>query len=251
MITLKPAHQKMANVTLGSRIKLQLLQSNQSGFTIIESLMAMVVVTVLLLGITPVIISSVATRVQSRRIDLGTQAARSYIDGVRSGAIAAPPINSTTALTSIPVPTSTGTLTCNTASTTSIPNPYCTVPAPTTTYSLYCVDGDGDGVCTTNSLKDMVVQAFGYNPSATTADAGYSLGVRVYRADAFKDSVALQNTSTGRSRTWGIGQRKFPVMEITTEMTTKNTQLKNFCDRLKLPGTPATGTTPATSGTSC
>jgi len=235
MITLKPAHQKMANITLGSRIKLQLLQSNQSGFTIIESLMAMVVVTVLLLGITPVIISSVATRVQSRRIDLGTQAVRSYIDGVRSGAIAAPFINRTTTLKNVPVPTSTGTLTCSA-------NAYCSAPAATNS-NLYCIDGDGDGACTTGSLKDMVVQAFGYNGSSlttvptVTADDGYNLGVRVYRADAFKDSGLLQNTSAGRSRTWGIGQRKLPVIEITTDMTTKNTQLKNYCDRLKLPPT--------------
>jgi prepilin-type N-terminal cleavage/methylation domain-containing protein len=232
MITLKPAHQKMANVTLGSRIKLQLLQSNQSGFTIIESLMAMVVVTVLLVGITPVIISSVATRVQSRRIDLGTQAARSYIDGVRSGAIAAPPINrTTTTLNSVATPIPNGTLTCSA-------NAYCSAPTATTSSNLYCIDGDGDGACTTGSLKDMVVQAFGYNGSSTTtfptvtADDGYSLGVRVYRSDAFKDSLGLQNTSAGRSRTWGIGQRKVPVIEITTEMTTANTKFKNFCNRI-------------------
>jgi type II secretory pathway pseudopilin PulG len=38
-----------------------------------------------MVGIAPVLVLSVATRVQARRVELGTQAARTYIDGVRSG----------------------------------------------------------------------------------------------------------------------------------------------------------------------
>ena len=61
--------------------------SGESGFTIIESLIALVVVAILMVAIAPVIVFSTATRVQSRRIELGTQAAKSYIEGVRTGAI--------------------------------------------------------------------------------------------------------------------------------------------------------------------
>ena len=49
--------------------------------------MAVVVVSILLTAILPMIILSTATRVQARRVDLATQAARGYIDGVRSGVI--------------------------------------------------------------------------------------------------------------------------------------------------------------------
>ncbi len=62
----------------------------QSGFTIVESLMAIVVVGILLTVIAPVITLSVATRVQARRVELATQAVKTYIDGIRTGAIAAP-----------------------------------------------------------------------------------------------------------------------------------------------------------------
>lgn len=64
--------------------------STQSGFTLIESLLAIMIVSILMVGIAPVIVLSVATRVQARRVELGTQAARTYIDGVRSGKITIP-----------------------------------------------------------------------------------------------------------------------------------------------------------------
>jgi prepilin-type N-terminal cleavage/methylation domain-containing protein len=227
MITLKPAHQKMASITLDKK-RLSIQHSSESGFTLIESLMAVIVVSVLLVGIFPIIAFSVGTRVQARRVEIGTQAARSYIDGVRSGTIAAPPINSATTLTNIGVPISTGTLTCPS-------NGYCTAPAPTTTSSLYCIDGDGIPGCSTTSLKDMVVQAFGYNSSSTTADSGYSLGVRVYRADAFRDTTPdLKKANPKKAQTFGggIGDRKLPVVEITTDMVTTNTKFKDFCTRI-------------------
>jgi prepilin-type N-terminal cleavage/methylation domain-containing protein len=69
--------------------------SSQSGFTIIESLVAVVVVGILLTAIAPVIILSVATRVQARRVELATDAAQTYIDGVRSKTIDPPPTTGT------------------------------------------------------------------------------------------------------------------------------------------------------------
>lgn len=67
-------------------------QSSESGFTLMESLMAIVVLTIMLVGIAPFIVLATATRVQARRVELATQAARTYIDAVRSGAVPAPNI---------------------------------------------------------------------------------------------------------------------------------------------------------------
>src|SRR6476469_3620673 len=58
----------------------QKLKPQDSGYTIIESLVAMIVVSVLMIAIAPVMAYSVATRVQARRIELATQAASAYID---------------------------------------------------------------------------------------------------------------------------------------------------------------------------
>lgn len=205
-------------------------QKNQAGFTIIESLVAVIVLGILMTAIAPTIVLSTATRIQSRRIELATQAARAYIDGVSSGNIDAPPISSTN---SVNAPT--GSLSCN--------NPqsddgYCSSPKDSSSYKVFCIDGTGDGKCTKEQSKDLIVQASGFNPDSTESKDGYKMSVRVYRADAFKDSGALiKNTETKKATqstfTGGIGQRKAPLLEMVTEISTQQTTFQNFCSRLK------------------
>lgn len=208
--------------------KLQISQSNQSGFTIIESLVAVIVVAILMTAISPVIVLSVATRVQARRIELAADAATAYIDGIKSNKIEAPssPITGVDQNIGDYDPPSVGALTCSTA------QDYCTAPAT----NLYCVDGDGDGTgCSKTSSKDFVIQAFRYNKASSNDESGYQLGLRVYRADGFasdggdlKKAPAKQNTFTG-----GIGNRKTPLFEITTEISDENTSFSDLCGRLK------------------
>jgi prepilin-type N-terminal cleavage/methylation domain-containing protein len=62
-------------------------KSQEAGYTIIESLVAMIVVSVLMIAIAPVMAFSVATRVQAKRIEMATQAAKTYIEALRSGAL--------------------------------------------------------------------------------------------------------------------------------------------------------------------
>ncbi len=229
--------------------------SSQSGFTIIDSLMAIVVVGILLTAIAPVIVLSVGNRVQSRRVELATQAARSYVDSVRSRAIEAPKhavlldeideISTTPpnkfnpqriTFAGVPAPTSSGSLTCTAARTAEYP--YCQNDS---TSSLYCFDLDGDG-CSSTSFKDMIVQSFrSVSPkgirSATGTDKGYLLGVRVYRTDAFSDTASLvksdpETKRTQVSFTGGLGDRKAPLVEMTTEISTEQTKFRDFCDRL-------------------
>ncbi|NET33406.1 MAG: type II secretion system protein, partial [Cyanothece sp. SIO1E1] len=115
---------------------------SESGFTILESLVAILVVAILLIAVSPVLTLAVANRVQSRRVELATQAARAYIDGVKAGAI--PPTSDITndtpaagnELDDVAAPASAA-LTCAAGE-------YCTVP----TTATYCADGDGDGACT-------------------------------------------------------------------------------------------------------
>ncbi len=208
--------------------------SGESGFTIIESLIAYVVVTVLMVGVAPVVVFSAATRVQSRRVELATQAAKTYIEGVRTETIAPPPqAGNGVSLTTFSVPT-VGSLTCNA-------NAYCSVPA-TPADSLYCIDGDGGG-CTLGSNKDMIIQAFrsfsdttaSTNTSTpTNANAGYLLGVRVYRADGFQNDGVLTKAPTKQSTvSGGLGDRKAPLVELNTEITSESDSFNDLCLRLK------------------
>ncbi|MBD2204056.1 type II secretion system protein [Calothrix sp. FACHB-1219] len=208
---------------------------SESGFTIIESLIAMLVVTVLLTAIAPVIVLATASRVQARRIELGTLAARSYIDGVRTGAIPIPAATGTNIeLKDFPTPTA-GSLTCNA-------NAYCTAPAtPATT--LYCIDGNGDAICNFTNSKDLVIQAFRYNKASTDASVGYQLGIRVYRADGFNSGGDLVAGRKQATFTAGIGDRKAPLVEMTTVIPPQSTSFNEWCNRLKVTDSTTSNTT--------
>ena len=229
--------------------------SSQAGFTLIESLMAILVVTIMMIAISPAIVLSVATRVQTKRLEMGTNAARSYIAALSSGEIInsndekAPPPPITDAATAatpneIQVPSG-GTLDCRAPlGTTPIPK-FFKCDTETADSFLYCADNDDTTGCDANSTKDMIVQGFGISQAVDTsltnaqnAEKSYQLGVRVYRADAFKDSEALKRSVApdkleAKTVTSGIGDRKAPLVEMTTEIITDRSSYSNLCERLK------------------
>jgi len=193
----------------------QMFSSNQTGFTIIESLVAILVAGILLAAIAPVIVLSVGTRVQARRVELATDLAKTYLDGVKAGTIPAPPSTGTDTLSTYKAPKA-NTLTCN-------PNDYCSQPST----DLYCMSS-----CST--AKDFVIQAFRYNTVSNDLTNGYGLGLRVYRVDAFKDndSAVLKSGTKQATFTGGPGDRKSPLVEITTEISNSSTTLDSLCKRL-------------------
>ena len=234
MIKFKQLSQSIRLVSKVRRMKPT--KNSQAGFTIIESLAAIVVVAILLAAIAPVLVLSVATRVQARRIELGSLAATSYLDGVRSGAITPPnrviQLNSTNYASNFqnfakePAP-NVG-IYCTTQG-------YCT---NSTTLSLYCIDRDGSG-CSVNSHQDFVIQAFRAttDPTVTNLNEGYLLVVRVYRADAFvNDGKPLLTKAANNARqetlTGGLGNSKAPSIEIPTEVASQATQYSDYCNRL-------------------
>jgi prepilin-type N-terminal cleavage/methylation domain-containing protein len=214
--------------------------SSQAGFTIVESLLAIILVSILLAAIAPVLVLATANRVQAKRVELATNAAKAYVDGVRAGTIdVSDVLNSNRELAEIGPPNSAGRLTCQA-------NKDCDVPAPRPNYKLFCVDGEGDGACTNNSLKDMLVQVSAYQQTSTTStstnpNSGFQLGIRVYRADAFQDSAPLKssvNNARNNRRaqattfTGGLGDRKAPQIEMQTEIVTDSTKYTDYCGRI-------------------
>ncbi|BAZ31750.1 hypothetical protein NIES4074_42230 [Cylindrospermum sp. NIES-4074] len=225
MIGKQTNKQKLQSAKFGKKAAFY-LRSSQRGFTIVESLVAILVVSILLAAIAPVIALSVATRVQSRRVELASQSARAYIDGVRTKKIslAPPETGAGVTLSGYSAPTATGTLTCTA-------NSYCTVPSTT----LYCLDFDGTNSCEGTSTTDMIVQAFRYNAAnsnSNIATKGYALGVRVYRADAFKDNVALITNTKQATFAGGAGQRKAPLVEMTADINDTLPKYSDLCARL-------------------
>jgi len=117
---------------------------------------------------------------------------------------------------------------------------------------LYCIDFDGVGnpnilndppKCQNTSTNDMVVQVF-RNKTSTT---GYALGVRVYRANAFKSGITFkaskdtytnntnknfkqQQTFTGGT---GLSKLQAPLVEMSTDITDTVPSYVDLCSRLQ------------------
>ncbi|MBD2254130.1 hormogonium polysaccharide secretion pseudopilin HpsB [Nostoc parmelioides] len=226
---------------------------SDSGFTIIESLVAIIVVAILLTAIAPVLVLSTATRVQARRVELATQAAKTFIDGIRAGTIAVPSditpvlaastssdprrisnIPAVAATASTPaIPAITGRPQDYLINTTKMP-----VPTTSTRTSLYCFNKNGsisdrsDPACTSDLFyiqANRLVQGTGVND-------GYRLGIRVYRADVdFSKPLTASTTTTKNTQnpfTGSLGDRQAPLLEMTTDISSTSTSFKALCQRL-------------------
>jgi prepilin-type N-terminal cleavage/methylation domain-containing protein len=205
--------------------------NKDAGFTIMESLIAMVVVSSLMLAISPVLILSASTRVQSRRVELSSQIARSFIDGVRSGRITAQYIADAT-------PILTASASRNIISNT---NEYlissASMPAPTSATNLYCVQSDGTiqpPDCSSNQNNLFYIQARRTRINNSGTNDGYRLAVRVYRRDIDFRKPVLANTNTTKNTqaVVGSGNKQAPLVEIIADIANNNTSFTDLCNRL-------------------
>ena len=169
------------------RLFIKYLPSSQSGFSLIESLMAVAVVGILMTAILPMVVVTTTARVQARRADLASQAARSYTDGVRAGVvnIIDPPnglsvypfidagkANRNQYFTDVPAPSS-----ANVANLFKIPGVK--------------IDANGNGFSFADP-QDLVIQPM-RSPGTDLSTQGFYMGVRVYRADAFQSDTAIKS----------------------------------------------------------
>ncbi len=150
--------------------------------------MAVVVVSILMTAILPMIVLTTATRVQSRRVDLATQAARGYIDGVRSNAI-----DIITAGSAFPFIG--GAQSNRNQYFSDIPAPNSTNIASLNGIQGVKVDTNGTGF-DTNDSQDLVIQPMRSGGTDLTTQ-GFYMEVRVYRADAFTGSSSLTGIQSG------------------------------------------------------
>ncbi|WP_298911130.1 hormogonium polysaccharide secretion pseudopilin HpsB [uncultured Nostoc sp.] len=219
--------------------------SGESGFTIIESLIALLVVAILLTAIAPVIVLATATRVQSRRVELSTQAAKTFIDGIRTGAITAPSTVITLAAPTSAAPrrisdvaaVAATAATPATPAVTGRPQDYLinttNMAAPTSATGLYCFNKNGQ-LNPPDCTSDLFYIQAGRIVQSTGVNDGYRLGIRVYRADAdfplTASTVDTKNTQT--PFTGGLGSRKAPLIEMTTDIGNSTTTFQALCQRL-------------------
>jgi prepilin-type N-terminal cleavage/methylation domain-containing protein len=207
--------------------------NKDAGFTIMESLIAMVVVSSLMLAISPVLILSASTRVQSRRVELSSQIARSFIDGVRSGRITAQYIADAT-------PILTASASRNIISNTNeylISSASMAAPTSETKKDLYCVQSDGTILppdCSSNQNNLFYIQAGRTSINGSDPKDGYRLAVRVYRKDIDFEKTVLANTNNTKNTqaVVGSGNKQAPLVEIIADIANNNTSFTDLCNRL-------------------
>jgi len=191
-------------------------QSEEAGFALIESLIAIVVVAILMTAVTPMIVFSVGARMQAKRIQLATQASQSYLADLKAN----PKENDGLAPSIVTEIANIGDLTGDCEDS----DGYCSYnpDEPDTGRTLYCVNFDEEEGCQTSSMVDMVVWPIRIvdldsNNNPLSTDLGYKLEIRVYRANSFADDVdPLQKDGVDSSVAQALGDRTLPLFQTAT-----------------------------------
>jgi prepilin-type N-terminal cleavage/methylation domain-containing protein len=216
------------------------------GFTIIESLVGMLVASLLVAAIAPMLLLSTATRLQSRRVEQGSQAGKSFIDGVRSGRLAVQSSDTTPVQY---IPTSGTPLEKHTANTIRTletnPDDYLIdssdMNPPISATGLYCFQTDGVILppnCSSdpNKKNQFYIQASRIIVDKSEANDGYRLAVRVYRKDVdFSKTVVASTKDEKKTQTIvtnGLGNKQAPIIELTADVIKSNTTFLALCSRL-------------------
>ena len=197
-------------------------QSGESGFTILEALVALIIASIMLIGISPLVVISASARVQARRIDLATQAGRSYIDGLRSNSI--PPPSTVKDLSQANLEAEEG--------------PPTSLPSDPGA----CLDKNLNSIeCTGGTEKPfLVIQAMRNGPDPVDS-GGYCVAIRVYRGDAFDGGASPTQTQVFKNSL--TNSKDYPVVVMRAEILTQ-ASFKSYAERFPAgaaPGDPREG----------
>ncbi|MBD2327854.1 type II secretion system protein [Alkalinema sp. FACHB-956] len=213
--------------------------SSEQGLTLIESLVAIVVISITLVAITPPIFFATATRIQNRRAEQGLALAQGEVERVRTivergqyfdtdlpapvtGALSntnpAPP---TTALTGLRKASN-----VDLRDTTASP-PLCTEASPSAQPSLtQYVRVDVDGDCTADFLVQTFrtagtsIQSTDNAGNTTNLSVGFTMGVRVYSVLAEANLKAGKAETTQASLRMTSGQGGFRLRPVSVLYST-------------------------------
>jgi type II secretory pathway pseudopilin PulG len=185
----------------------------------VEALMALIIASILLIGLAPIVVLSVSSRVQARRIDLANQAARSYMEGLRA-AVTDPPTN-------------------NAAQFDQPDDLGVTAPAAMDDSLGTCVDKNIKNLTSCfdpNNPPFLYLQAFRNGPidPGDAVKQGYCVGVRVYRADAFNGGVPTETRPLKNMFTETSTTKNYPLVVMRAEILNQ-TNFDTYASRFPVP----------------
>lgn len=192
--------------------------ANEAGLTLIECLVAMVVITITLATIAPMMVFSVATRVQNQKTEQALQLAQGEIDKVRRVVEQGGDYGDRLASISL-VETS-----ASVASVVAAPDDFIasTATASTATQARRLdTDGDGDSDFLIQLFRTEGIEIPPQN-SAVTASTPivFDIGVRVYDARAENSTVPLETADSRLTFTSSDGDRSSrPLAALYSQIT--------------------------------
>lgn len=200
---------------------------SQAGLTLLECLVAIVVIAFSAAAVAPALVLTVATRVQSQKADQALRLAQSEIDEARllmergEAEVNNLPI-------SVPVITDVR----------SVAAPTVFVPNPATASEARLVDVDGDG------SADFAIQAYrdeGFFPTGSSTPLNFAMGVRVYdiRSEAQLGSLGIEPAAVGLTSGEGQGRTR-PLAVLYTEVL-RGDASDSYCDYAGIVSTTSTG----------
>ncbi|MGI0490410.1 type II secretion system protein [Alkalinema pantanalense CENA528] len=210
-------------------------RSSEQGLTLIESLVAIVVISITLVAITPPIFFATATRIQNRRAEQGLALAQGEVERVRTIVERGQyfdtdlPAPVTGALSNTnPAPPTTALTGLRKASNVNLQNnTTCTEASPSGQPSLtQYVKVDVDGDCTADFLIQTFrtagtsIQSTDNAGNPTNLSVGFTMGVRVYSVLAEANLKAGKAETTQASLRMTSGQGGFRLRPVSVLYST-------------------------------
>jgi prepilin-type N-terminal cleavage/methylation domain-containing protein len=201
-------------------------QSAQKGLTLLECLVAIVVIAFSAAAVAPAMILTVATRVQSQKADQALRLAQEEVDQVRLQME-----RGTADFNTLP-----SSVTTTDVRTISAPTAFVAGPATESQARLVDIDGDGNNDFAIQSYRDE-----GVVPTGETNPIAFSMGVRVYDISAEEALGSLGIEPAALGLTSGQGQRSSrPLAALYTEVLRGDAN-DSYCEYAGAISTTSTG----------
>ncbi|MEL7069152.1 MAG: prepilin-type N-terminal cleavage/methylation domain-containing protein [Cyanobacteria bacterium J06581_3] len=213
-------------------------KSTEAGLTLIECLVALSVIALSVATIAPMMVFSVATRVQNQKTEQALQLAQSEIDkvrltveqggdyGERLTELSLFSTDASTSLATVPAPTEI------IASTASIDKLTQARPVD--------LDGDGDMDFAIQLFRDRGIEVAASTASIASTPVSFNIGVRVYDSRAQNNQGSLLVEPAGLVFTSGEGQRGRRPLAVLYSQITQGDRVGSLCQYWELAGSTPT-----------
>lgn len=183
----------------------------EGGLTLIESIVAMVISTVILTSLAPPLLFSAATRVQSRKVEQAQGIARGELDRVRAALSREQGISQNNEVGNIP-PASNTTPLVDTAAPNNLVQSRSDLTTPDNALEVD-VDGDGENDFFVQLIRNEGVRFDAGGSSGQLA--AFRMGIRVYDHFAADNLGSLNTDPASLQMTQGIAQRATNPLAVT------------------------------------